>query len=181
MRTRELVTAALLAALTAAGALVAIPIAPVPVTLQVLFVLVAGLVLRPGAAAASMAVYVALGVAGLPVFSGGKAGLQTLAGPTGGYLIGFIAAACLVSLIAGPASGRARLGWRAPAIALGVATIYALGVMWLATQTGMGVAKAFAVGALPFLPIDVLKGVLAVAGAQALERVGVLEVAKQTT
>jgi biotin transport system substrate-specific component len=179
MRTRELVTAALMAALTAAGALIAIPITPVPVTLQVLFVLMAGLVLRPGAAVASMAVYISLGVAGLPVFSGGKAGLQTLLGPTGGYLMGFMAAALFVSLTAGPGSGRSGLGWRALAVAAGIAAIYAVGVMWLATQTGMSVTKAFAVGALPFIPIDALKGVLAVAGAQALERVGVLEAARQ--
>lgn len=178
MRTRELVTAALIAALTAAGALVTIPTAPVPVTFQVLFVLLAGLVLRPGAAVASMTVYIALGVAGLPVFSGGRSGLQTLAGPTGGYLVGFVAAALLVSLIAGPGSRRANVGWRSLAMAAGIAAIYAVGVMWLATQTGMGVAKAFAAGALPFLPIDAVKGALALGGAQALERVGVLEGAR---
>ena len=180
MRTRELVTAALMAALTAAGALIAIPITPVPVTLQVLFVLMAGLVLRPGAAVASMAVYISLGVAGLPVFSGGRAGLQILVGPTGGYLVGFVGAALLVSLIAGPGSRRTHPGWRSLAVAAGVTAIYSVGVMWLATQSGMGVPKAFVAGALPFLPIDALKGVLAVAAAQALERVGVLESVRQT-
>jgi biotin transport system substrate-specific component len=175
-----MVTAALMAALTAAGALIAIPIAPVPITLQVLFVLMAGLVLRPGAAVASMAVYISLGVAGLPVFSGGKAGLQTLVGPTGGYLVGFVAAALVVSLIAGPSSRRVHVVWQSLAVAAGIAVIYALGVMWLATQTGMGLPKAFVAGALPFLPVDALKGALAVAGAQALGRVGVPGVARET-
>lgn len=171
MTTRDMALAALMAALTAAGALVSIPLSPVPFTFQVLFVLMAGLVLRPAAAASAMTVYLLIGIAGMPVFSKGQSGLATLAGPTGGYLIGFVLAAWVVSLVAGPSRVGAGVGRRALAVALGLVVIYAPGAAWLAVSTGMGVLKAIAVGVVPFVPLDVVKGIIAVAGAAALDRV----------
>jgi biotin transport system substrate-specific component len=176
---REIAMASLFAALIAAGALVALPIGPVPFTLQVLFVLMAGLLLRPRAALAAIVVYLLLGAIGMPVFSAGRGGLAVLVGPTGGYLFGFALAAPLISYLtrrpAGPRLAhagrllRSALGFAA--CLAGVAVIYVLGTLWLASATGIGVYKATAVGALPFLPFDVVKAFVAVAGAQALERV----------
>jgi biotin transport system substrate-specific component len=99
---RELVLITLFAALTALGARVTIPLpfTPVPVTLQVLFPLLAGLLLGGKRGALSQAEYVAAGLAGFPVFAKGGSGLAYLFGPTGGYLLGFIAAAFVVGELA---------------------------------------------------------------------------------
>ena len=95
---RKMVFASLFAALTAAGAYIQIPIpfSPVPVTLQVFFVLLAGSMLKSKWGSLSMVVYTLLGVAGLPVFAGGSSGMGVLLGPTGGYIFGFILAAYLI-------------------------------------------------------------------------------------
>jgi biotin transport system substrate-specific component len=187
MSTREIATAGLFAGLIAAGALIAIPIGPVPFTLQVLFVLMAGLLLRPRAALAAVAVYLLIGAIGLPVFSGGKGGLAVLVGPTGGYLVGFALAAPLVSILSGGLARRrtepGRPGPRvAPASSVlrgvaclaGLIAIYAPGALWLARVGGFGLSKALALGTLPFLPFDLLKAVIAVVAVRALERTGVL-------
>ena len=88
---RQMVYASLLAALTAAGGYIQLPIGPVPIVLQNLFVLVAGLILGPRWGLTSMGIYLLLGLVGFPVFAGGKGGLAHLMGPTGGYLLGFLA------------------------------------------------------------------------------------------
>ena len=86
-RLRNMVVAALLAAMTAATSWIGVPLfGPVPVTLQTVFVLLAGLLLSPGWAAASMGLYLALGAAGLPVFAQGQAGLSASARPHGRVL-----------------------------------------------------------------------------------------------
>lgn len=139
-------------------ALVAIPLPgnPVPLTLQTLGVLVAGGALGLRRGAISAAVYVVLGVVGLPVFAEGRAGLAVIWGATGGYLLGFVVAAALVGRLA-------ELGWdRRPGAALvaallGSLVIHLLGVPWLAFVTGMGPAEAVATGLVPFLPGDLLK------------------------
>ena len=92
------------AALVALGARLSVPLWPVPITLQVPFVLLAGALLGARAGAGSMATYLAAGALGLPVFSAGG-GPGYFLGPTGGYLVGFVAAAALVGLLAGPRAG----------------------------------------------------------------------------
>ncbi|MGB8933246.1 MAG: biotin transporter BioY, partial [Anaeromyxobacteraceae bacterium] len=84
--THRLVWTALLAACIAVGGWLQLPIGPVPITLQPLFILIAGYLLGPARGAAAVALYVLAGVLGMPVFAGGKAGLGVLLGPTGGYL-----------------------------------------------------------------------------------------------
>lgn len=86
---RMMVYALLLAVLTAAGAYLAIPIGPVPIVLQNLFILLAGLLLGSRWGLASVRVYLLTGALGLPVFAGGLGGIGRLVGPTGGYLVGF--------------------------------------------------------------------------------------------
>ncbi|MFN3337582.1 MAG: biotin transporter BioY, partial [Thermomicrobium sp.] len=88
-----LVVAGSLATALAARVSIPLPFTPVPITGQTFAVLLVGAVLGSRRGAASMALYVVQGLAGLPVFAGGKAGLAVLLGPTGGYLVGFIAAA----------------------------------------------------------------------------------------
>jgi biotin transport system substrate-specific component len=152
---RRPVFAAMMAALIAVGAYLSIPIGPVPIVLQNLFVLVAGLVLGRRWAAISVAVYLLAGACGLPVFASGTGGVGRLVGPTGGYLFGFLAAAYLVGMVAEKAGGR--FAWEVSGMVVGSLVIYALGVPWLKFVTGMTFGKAMAVGCYPFLIGDALK------------------------
>lgn len=145
---------------TAFGAQVAVrfPWTQVPMTLQPLFVILAGAVLGPRLGALAIASYVMIGAAGAPVFSNGAAGLPWLLGPTGGYLLAMPAAAFVVGQVAGRNAGAARM---LLGLTLGIATIYAGGVSWLLMFTGGGLATALSLGVLPFLAGDVTKILLA--------------------
>lgn len=160
--TRTGVTVAAGAALTALAAQVAVPVpgSPVPVTGQTFAVLLVGAALGPGRAVASQVLYLLLGVVGLPVFTQGAHGVEALFGATGGYLVGFLAAAALAGL--GARRGADRSVVRELAVAaVASLTIYAFGVTWLAVWTGMSLAAAVAAGMLPFLLGDALKALLA--------------------
>jgi len=148
--------------LTALAAHVSIPLpfTPVPITGQTFAVLLMGAALGSRRRAASMALYVAQGLAGLPVFAGGKAGLAVLLGPTGGYLIGFIAAAFVTGWLAERGLNRRPLT-TALAMVLGNLVISLHGVSWLAVF--VGISKARLLGMIPFLPGDLLKILLATA------------------
>lgn len=152
---KRMVYAALMAALTAVGAYIAIPIGPVPIVLQNLFVMLAGLLLGGRWAAISIGVYLVAGAAGMPVFAGGTGGVGKFVGPTGGYLLGFLAAAYLIGVIS--ERGRGRVFIDVLAMVAGTAIIYAFGVPWLKVITGMSLSKAAYVGMLPFLIGDVVK------------------------
>lgn len=166
---RMTVYAALMAALMAAGAYIAIPVGPVPIVLQNLFIMLAGLLLGPRWGTVSVGVYLLAGAFGLPVFSGGSGGLARFAGPTGGYLLGFLPAVYLIGLIS--RRKRRRAFWDVLAMVLGTGLIYALGVSWLIVWTHMGLQKALAAGVLPFLVGDALKIAAAVPIARALRPV----------
>ncbi len=162
---RELTHIALFAAFIAVCSFVAIPVGSVPFTLQVFAVLLAGLLLPPRAAVASVVVYVALGLVA-PVYAGGASGLAALAGPTGGYLVGFIPAAALVGLARRHSAGSALP--LAPAL-LGLLPIYILGAGWLEWQLHLGsLWAALTTGVLPFVPFDVMKALLAAGIARVL-------------
>lgn len=149
-----------MAALIAVGALIHLPIGPVPVVLQNLFALLAGLLLGSRYGLASVLLYLLIGSMGLPVFAGGKGGIAHFMGPTGGFLVGFAAAAFMAGLI----SERLPRGLVTDilAVAVGSLIIYLIGVPWLKMVTQMTWAKAFTVGMLPFLPGDILKAAAAV-------------------
>ena len=150
------------AALTGLCAQIAIPLpgTPVPLTLQTFAVLLTGAVLGPRLGAASMALYVAVGLAGVPWFAGQSSGLHL---PTLGYLIGFVVAALLVGRLAD--HGRDRRFWGAAAtMTLGTLVIYACGVPVLAWAVGVSLPEAVVLGVVPFLLGDALK-ILAASGA----------------
>ncbi len=149
------VYASLLAALTAVGAYIAIPIGPVPIVLQNLFILLAGLLLGPKWGSASVAVYLLAGILGLPVFAGGTGGIGRIVGPTGGYLLGFLPAVYLIGLISKKEGQNAIMD--VVAMIAGTIVIYVCGVVWLKTLTGMTLAKTLAVGMYPFLIGDAIK------------------------
>jgi biotin transport system substrate-specific component len=153
---RGMIYAAMLGALTALGAYLIIPMSPVPLTLQTFFVFLAGALLGGPQAAMSQIVYVILGLIGLPVFAGGKAGLGTLLGPTGGYLIGFVVAALIMGFIV-DFKKKTEIFWLLFAMIIGLAVIYTLGVLQLSFVANMPVQKAIAVGAVPFILGDITK------------------------
>jgi biotin transport system substrate-specific component len=169
---RGMVYASLFGALTAVGAYIIIPLPPVPITLQTLFMGLAGALLGGRLAALSQIVYLLLGIIGLPVFAGGKAGFGILFGPTGGYLIGFVAAAFVIGKLA---SLRERSGfaWLCLSLVAGTAVLYALGVLQLSLVARLAPVKALAVGVLPFLPGDAVKIALtAIIALKLRERLG---------
>lgn len=140
--------------LTALCAQIVIPLVPVPITGQTFAVLLVGAALGARRGAAAIGLYVLEGLAGLPVFAGGTAGLARLLGPTGGYLLGFIAAAYLTGTLAERGWDRS-VRFAAVAMAAGNVIIYLFGVPWLAIYLGW--AGAVAKGLLPFIPGDLLK------------------------
>lgn len=163
---RMSVYASLMASLIAVGAYIVVPLGPVPVVLQNLFVLLAGLLLGSRWGLASVGIYLLVGAVGLPVFAEGKGGLAHLLGPRGGYLLGFAAAAGMAGLLS--ERGRSRTIVDALAVVIGTLTIYACGVPWLKLQTGMAWEKAVTVGMIPFLIPDAVKAAAAVLLARAL-------------
>ena len=138
------------------GAQVALylPFTPVPITLQTLFVVLAGVVLGPRLGGLAAGAYVAAGAAGAPVFANGAGGLAWLLGPTGGYLL----AAPLAALVAGSVAGRGPGAVRAAAgLSLGVLTMYAGGVVQLQALTGEPWGAVLALAVYPFVAGDALK------------------------
>lgn len=156
---RRFVLPALFAALIAAAAFIAIPVpgSPVPLVLQNLMAVLAGLILGPLGGGLSVLLFLLLGALGFPVFSGGHGGLVWLAGPTGGYLAGYLVAAVVAGLIARDRS----LLSSALAAMVGFALILGLGVLRLKALKGSEWAVALAGGLIPFLPGDVIKAVVA--------------------
>ena len=156
-------------AFLAASAWIEVPMVPVPMTMQTFAVVLVGAVYGWRLGGATVAVYLAQGAVGLPVFAGGAFGAVHLIGPTGGYLFAFVAVAALVGWCA--ERGLARNAISAFAVMLaGHVAILALGVSWLATLSGMGLGPAIAVGATPFLFGMVLKSALAAACLRLLAR-----------
>ncbi|MGB2706094.1 MAG: biotin transporter BioY [Candidatus Omnitrophota bacterium] len=133
-------------AMTALGAYVRIPLpfSPVPITLQTFFVLLCGAVLGRKFGALAQASYVGLGVLGIPLFQGYGAGLLHLAGPTGGYLVGFIAASFLVGNLI-----KRNIVF---AMSLGLLVIYVCGISWLMVGYKLDFVKAVYLGFIPFIP-----------------------------
>ena len=163
IRSRPLVMTVWILALTLATALSAhvripLPFTPVPVTLQTFFVLMAGLVLGPGPAAISMALYLVAGAAGMPVWAG-AAGLAHLSSFSAGYLLAFPVAAYLAGMLSTSEPDRKRAYI---AIVTAGFLILAFGTAWMALLTRTGLQEASILGFWPFLVGDAVKTVAAV-------------------
>ena len=164
-KTSYMALCGLFAALMAICSLISIPLGftPVPVNLATLGVFLAGGLLGKKYGTISIAVYVLLGAVGVPVFAGFRGGLSVLVGPTGGYIIGYIAAAFLVGLLtellvpkAGRSAGREILACII-AMIIGLFACYLLGTLWFMISTHTGVWAALVSCVFPFLPGDALK------------------------
>ena len=130
---------------------------PIPVTLQVFAVILCGMMLGGRLGAISQVEYLVAGAAGAPVFAGFKGGLWALAGPTGGYLVGFVAAAFVTGMLAERLTRRSFAGLCVAGLA-GVAVIYVFGRAWLAVwlRDASGL-QSWALGVAPFVGIDAVK------------------------
>lgn len=152
-------------ALTTAGAYLRLPVGPVPISLQTLFVLLSGAVLGPWVGATAMLSYIVLGLIGLPVFTSGG-GPQYILSPTFGFLLSFPLAAMVVGLII-PPNGRHGTIRKLFALTSGTFVVYLVGVPWLGLNLAIVQEKSFGAGALimmgmvPFLPGDLFKIVFA--------------------
>ncbi len=144
--------------LIALTAQISFSIGPVPVTGQTFGVLLVGALLGSRRGAVSVLAYLAQGFAGLPVFANGAATTAVLAGPTAGYLLGFLPAAFVVGWLCERGWDR-RVGTAVIAMLLGNLFIYAFGLPWLSRFVGWD--QVLQLGLIPFIPGDILKIVLA--------------------
>jgi biotin transport system substrate-specific component len=165
---RDITLISLFTALICVSSFITINLPYVPITAQTLAVMLAGSVLTPRQAAFSLFTYLLLGAVGVPVFAGGSAGLPIILGKYGGYLIGFLLGAVVISLIRGKKNSLALLGLAN--IIGGIIVIELFGSIWLGYITGMGISKALLVGAVPFIPGDLIKAAAATVIAKKLNK-----------
>ncbi|WP_309066461.1 biotin transporter BioY [Microbacterium sp.] len=165
----DLARMAVFAALIVVLGMVVVPLpGGVPITAQTLGVMLAGLVLGARRAPLAVLIVLALAAIGLPVLAGGRGGLGVFAGPTAGYMLGWVVGVVVIGLIA----GRGRLTWWRAGLATlvgGIGVVYLFGVPAQALVTGVPLGPT-ALSALVFLPGDLLKAAVATVLAVALQR-----------
>lgn len=161
MSTKTLTKMALLVALLCVSAYVSIPIglSPAPITGTVLILYLMAFFLEPQDTFVAIAVYLLLGIAGMPVFAGGNAGIGHFFGPLMGYLLGYLVAFPVLSLAKGRHKDMGR--YILTGIFVALPLLYGCGVLGLMYNQNISLEVAITVGALPFLPFDILKAVLA--------------------
>lgn len=163
--TKNVARAVVFAAATSATAPVSLthPLVPnVPITLQTLWVFLAGIVLGPLWAGVSFVLYLLSGLIGLPVFAGGSSGVGVLVGPTGGFLVGFPLAAVAVGFVAHGVTGlkspqEIPVPRLVAAMIAGGVVVYALGAIGFSVAQGVGLVSAVSLVVVPFLPVAALK------------------------
>lgn len=170
-KTAELTKMALMVAMNCVSAYIIIPLpfSLSPLALQTLIVNLTGYVLNAKQAFMTMLVYLLVGLAGVPVFTGGSAGPGKLFGPTGGYIIGFLFTAVFLAYFRGEKYSFKR--YALLGCVIGIPLIYVFGVVQLKLITGMGWDKAIMTGALPFIPLDIVKCLAAAVIAGPINRI----------
>jgi biotin transport system substrate-specific component len=153
------VLCALFAAVCAVCSQLTIPIQPVPITLGTFAVLMAGGFLGKRYGLISIVIYLLLGMAGVPVFSMMRSGVSVLAGPSGGFILGFAPMAYIVGLV----SEKLGYSFKSMIVATlaGTAICYIMGIGWFMFLTGTGIWAAMLMCMFPFLPGDFVKVLLA--------------------
>jgi biotin transport system substrate-specific component len=148
------------AAFTGLLAQIAVPLWPVPITGQTLAVLLVGSTLGALRGTVALALYAVLGIVGVPWFSDAASGWHVVAGPTGGYIIGFIVAAGLTGWLAERTVDRKVLGALA-SFAAGTLVTFAVGLPWLAASLGLTLEQTLQAGLYPFIIGGIVKTLLA--------------------
>ena len=168
--TRTIVTCGLLIALLVVSCLFTIPLGPVPFTLQTAVIILISLLLTPGQAAATCGIYLLMGAIGLPVFSGMTGGFGKFLGPTGGFLVSYPIAVTVASLVRRTLERRGVRQVICDGIAAGCIIVIAdiLGWLWFMAVTQSDPLSAFLVADAPFIMIDCVKAVFAIAVAAAV-------------
>lgn len=157
MKTRDMTIVAVMAALLCVAGPLTIAIGPIPLSLCSFAVYLAGAVLGAKRGTLAVALYLLIGLVGVPVFSGFSGGFQKIVGVTGGYLVGYLACAWLTGLGAGQ-ENKKTARWRLPLfMALGTAALYAVGTAWFMLQTKNALIAALGMCVIPFLPGDAIK------------------------
>lgn len=185
-RLLSIVYVGMFAALVTVGSYLSfpLPLSPVPVSLQTLFAVLAGILLGPVRGTITLLLYLVLGIMGIPVFSGGTSGLAHFLGPTGGYLVGFVVCALVAGLVYRALAAvflgsktresmeKADVGLSTKqdypklmlagliAAVLGYIALYLIGIPWLKVVTGRDWPTALKAGLTPFLVGDTLKAVV---------------------
>lgn len=154
----EMTTTALMAAVMCILGPLSIPIGPVPISLTVVSVLLAAFLIGPKLGTLSYLVYLLLGIFGLPIFSGGTGGLAKVAGPTGGYLLGFIFMALISGIFIEKFMDRWYLVFLGMVLSLVVEYIF--GTIWFIYQQKCTLADAMKWCVTPFIPWDLVKIVI---------------------
>lgn len=157
---RKIIFTAVFAALISVGSYIGISIGPVNIVLANFFVFLAGFILGFPMAGASVAVFLLVGIIGIPVFQNGGSGIAHFVGPTGGFLVGYLLAALIIPIIAN--RGKKSLVKDSIAVLAAILVIYLPGIPWLKLKTGFEWSKTFAIGFAPFILIDIFKGAAAV-------------------
>lgn len=163
MKTRNLIECAIFAAVICVFSVMTIPTGIIPVTMGTFGIMLTAAVLGWKKGTVAVLVFILLGAVGLPVFSGFKGGIGVLAGPTGGYITGYI----VMSLVSGALTARlpqkraAQIGKVFAALVLGMALCYALGTIQFMFVAQKSLAASLAICVTPFIPFDVIKCVLA--------------------
>jgi biotin transport system substrate-specific component len=168
----SIVWMALMASLIAVGSFLSLPLGPVPFSIQTYFVVLTGLLLGWPRGMIATSLFVAAGTIGLPVFAGGKSGLAVLFGPTGGYILGFVLAAGIIGWLTNSKKPTWPLGLIAGLI--GLALIFACGLLNLMRVLEIGWIKALTVGFVPFILQDLVKLGMAVATWRFMDQKGLL-------
>ena len=162
LKARDILNVSLFSALTAIGSFIRIPLpfSPVPITMQTLFTYMAGALLGGNLGALSQLIYILLGISGMPIFAGGNAGISVLVGPTGGYLVGFVAGAFVIGKMTETKKNSGLL-WLLSCMMVGTIIIYIPGVIQLMNWNKIGLAEAVITGVAPFIIGDILKMLIA--------------------
>ncbi|MBE5992006.1 MAG: biotin transporter BioY [Paenibacillaceae bacterium] len=156
LKTKEITLCALFASLTAILSQITIPIGPVPVNFAHLSTFLAAGLLGSRLGALSQLTFVLMGAAGLPVFSGFNGGLTRIAGPTGGYIIGYVVSAYVTGWVL-ERFGKRTVKTLALSILAGWLVTYSFGTLWFSYITHTSFTAALSLCVIPFLPGDLLK------------------------
>ncbi|MDQ0319415.1 biotin transport system substrate-specific component [Pararhizobium capsulatum DSM 1112] len=176
MTTRDLVLIALFAAIIVFLGIIppiTLGFIPVPITAQSMGVMLAGCIIGARRGALAYLLVILMVAIGLPVLSGGRGGLAILAGPTAGFIIGWVVGTFVTGLVAEKLVRESQTGVRQltgffiASVIGGIGVVYLLGIAWLAFVTGLGIEKAV-LGSLAFIPGDLLKAGIASLAARAI-------------
>ncbi len=167
-----LIKASLVSGITAVFAYITIPLpfSPVPITLQSLGIMIAGLILGPTLGACSVFLYLTLGFIGIPVFAGGSAGVAPLVGATGGYILGFLPGAWVTGTLSqlglkclkpNATSSKRFILYLISCVVGSIVVVHIFGMLHLAKSVDITFSQAAAIGTIPFLPGDFVKAIIA--------------------